>query len=328
MLLMRLSFRFVSHLNGKGLRSMEHQNSLNADKDRKEVVEVKIGYTRSAPSKLLSCCHTFIASRIRTLLTLCERAPETAVRLFILSIICATICAQSALAENSISPNTVVLLLSQTVHQTNSTVLDDQVKKWGKSTLRIKFLSVNSTEVIENAFNAFQGRLAEAKIDLRIQKEEDIDLADILVFFDQNASDILVKHNLQVFGLMSTKEIQADEQSTGVITQILNNDTSDCLGFDSTIEKYQKIKSLIFVGSNGTPQTIGACLSSMLLTSLGLTGKGVEGDTVKAHHASVAAPTNTDLLALKILYGPTIEPAESIRNVLAQQEYVQFTPTE
>jgi hypothetical protein len=228
--------------------------------------------------------------------------------------------------KEPISPTVVIDLLSQTTQLSVSETLDDKVKKWRRTKLQVAFRSKGSTQAIESAFSDFADRFRKRMVPLELEEASDIDHADIIVFFDVNSSDVLTKYGFKVSDLLTTSQTELDEQAVSTITQLLNNNTSSCLGFDATIGQYEKNKGLIFVGSGGPTQEIKRCLSSMLASSLGLTNKRVSGDTIKNGLGSPVSLSENDLAALTILYRSSVMPGDNISKVLSSQNLIHFDP--
>ncbi len=185
---------------------------------------------------------------------------------------------------------------------------------------------MDSTARVEKAFNNYIDRLNIAKVGITYTIVSDVNHADVIVFHDQRSSEILSKHKFTIDDLMSGQEFQVNHEVAKTITQVVRNDTAGCLGFDTTLESFERLKSIVFVSSAGDDQRVSQCLSSLLLASLGLTSKDTPGETVESLQSPFLVPTENDLIALKLLYGKSIGPGDTIEQVLASQDLVKFLP--
>ncbi|HVJ42348.1 MAG TPA: DUF2927 domain-containing protein [Dongiaceae bacterium] len=221
--------------------------------------------------------------------------------------------------------NTIVQLLSQTIHLLTPSILTDRVRKWDAKTIQYKILSDQPAPKIEQALATVETVLKKVDPTLALQATESNYDADILIVFDSQSSSVMNKYAVDLKRFYSIDGQHLSDQMIANVAHLYDSDINDCVWFLAH-DLFALKKTLIFVSTSENPEKVDKCINNALIVSLGLSQQLVQGSSVRSSTAPLQSElTRADRLALEILYQPTVHPGDTIQQAITNFERVNIT---
>jgi len=239
---------------------------------------------------------------------------------FVVILLAALMVSSASFADDSQAlsadaSNTIVLLLSQSVHSISNAVLDDHLLKWDGPSIRYRILAGQPSSRITDAISEMQQILNVAKSGLSFESTDSIDSADIAIVFDDRSSSVFSKYKIDLKKFYTVEGAQLDDNLIANLTNIFASDINPCVWF-RVMDGFRIKKNVIFVSSALSADRIDKCINNALIVTLGLSLQRVEGHSVRSSTDDQSKLTEEDKLALEILYQPKVRPGDTIRQAI------------
>jgi len=217
----------------------------------------------------------------------------------------------SAAGKSAGNRDTVKLLLSQNVHDLVPSLENDRLIRWPAGVVAYFLIGSKPTPLVEQTFADVEKILRTNHAVISLQKSGDIKEADIVLIYESSPDKGFANPNYTMADILGVPGAGQTEDELSPLRQALEAEGHECFAMRQ-YSGSRLAKEIVFISDRRNEFLTEQCAYSMALGSLGLSNIGILGESVLPPNSRISRPSESDKLALRILYQSETQGAETV----------------